>query len=270
MTDGPDMSRVVLLGASNLTRGMSTAVATARLIVGRGLRPIEITAALGHGRSYGLRSTVLARSLPGISQCGLWNALERRPPAIRCFALVTDIGNDILYGAEPDEIADWVASCLDRLLDARARIVVTQLPMMSIERTRRWQFEILKRTLFPSCRVSYDRALDAARTVQAVLRDLTEARGIRLIEPDVSWFGVDPIHVRMRHYPEAWATYMAPWREDAQDGSRHCPSTLARASVRRWVTLRTATPERWWLFGRARGASQPVRRLPDGTTISLY
>ncbi len=42
--------RVVLLGASNLTRGISTAVGTARMILGE---PGEYLIAMGHGRSYG-------------------------------------------------------------------------------------------------------------------------------------------------------------------------------------------------------------------------
>jgi len=81
--------RVVLLGASNLTRGISTAVETARLQWGR---PLDVMAALGHGRSYGLASRLLCRTLPSIVECGLWPALAARPPAPTA-ALVTDVGN---------------------------------------------------------------------------------------------------------------------------------------------------------------------------------
>ena len=57
---------------------------------------------------------MLGRELPGITTCGLWDALAARPPA-RTAALVTDVGNDLLYGAPVAAILDWVAECLDRL-----------------------------------------------------------------------------------------------------------------------------------------------------------
>src|SRR5262245_61538357 len=79
--------RIVLLGASNLTRGISTAVETAGTLLGR---PLEVLAAFGHGRSYGMSNCVLGRSLPGIVECGLWRSLAALPPAPTS-ALVTDI-----------------------------------------------------------------------------------------------------------------------------------------------------------------------------------
>ena len=108
--------RVILLGASNVTRSMSTIVETAELVWGR---PLDLLAACGHGRSYGRTSCVFGRSLPGILECGLWDELSRRP-ALPTAALVTDIGNDILYGAGVDQIAAWVEQSLIRLRGLRA------------------------------------------------------------------------------------------------------------------------------------------------------
>src|SRR5947207_14876376 len=88
------VSRVVALGASNLTRGLRIVVSTARQTWGP---DIEIFGALGHGRSYGADSRVFVRRLPGILQSGLWRDLAARPP-VPTRALVTDVGNDILYG----------------------------------------------------------------------------------------------------------------------------------------------------------------------------
>ena len=91
--------RVVLLGASNLTRGLSTAVEASRLRWGR---PLEMLIAAGHGRSYGLTSRVLARTLPSILACGLWDELAQRA-TMPTAALITDIGSDLLYGAATAE-----------------------------------------------------------------------------------------------------------------------------------------------------------------------
>ena len=94
--------RVVLLGASNLTRGISTAVETTRRAVGG---PAEYFIAMGHGRSYGARSRVMGRGLPGITECGLWGALgDDHSPT---YALLTDVGNDVAYGASVDTITGF-------------------------------------------------------------------------------------------------------------------------------------------------------------------
>ena len=85
---------MVALGASNLTRGLQTVVSTARTAWGP---DVQVVAALGHGRSYGATSAFLVRRLPGILRSGLWAELESAP-AVPTKALVTDVGNDILYG----------------------------------------------------------------------------------------------------------------------------------------------------------------------------
>ena len=92
--------RVILLGASNLVLSFPTIVATARATWGE---PIEFMAAMGHGRSYGKDTSVFGRKISGIFPCALWQDLQNRPP-MPTTALVTDIGNDLLYGVTPDQL----------------------------------------------------------------------------------------------------------------------------------------------------------------------
>ncbi len=66
--------RVVLLGASNLSQGIATVVQTAQNVQGQS---VEVLAAAGFGRSYGMDSRVLGRTLPGIIHCGLWDRLNQ-------------------------------------------------------------------------------------------------------------------------------------------------------------------------------------------------
>jgi hypothetical protein len=252
--------RVVLLGASNLTRGISTVVETAQAVWGS---PLEVLAALGHGRSYGLRSRVLGRELPGITSCGLWGDLAARGPA-ETAALVTDIGNDLLYGASVPTILGWVAESLDRLMPLGARTVMTLLPLASVETLSQWRFKIARTCAFPKSRAQFDEILHQARELNAGLARLAAERNVRIVEQRGAWYGFDAIHIRLRHRRAAWSEILAPW----SDAPSAAPT--ARGSLTRWLYLRSLPPLERRLFGRARRAAQPSGRLRDGTTIALY
>lgn len=252
--------RVVLLGASNLTRGISTVVDTARQIWGA---PLEIFAALGHGRSYGMTSAVLARRLPGILQCGLWDALSALPPAPTA-ALVTDVGNDILYGAPVEAILDWVEECLERLERLDAPIVLTLPPTATVTALSGWRYTVIRACAFPGCRLSRNDAFSRAKQLDEGLQRLAERRGLRAVRPRVEWYGFDPIHIRRRHWPTAWSEVLSGW-SDARDAAN-----LARGSFAQQFYLKSRAPALRTIFGIEQRRAQPSGRLRDGTTIAVY
>ena len=147
---GPDVARVVALGASNLTRGFPAVVAAARAAWGP---EVEVLAALGHGRSYGVRSRVGIRALPGILESGLWRALGSLPerPAR---ALVADVGNDIMYGVPAPRVLAWVDEALGRLQRVTRDITLTGLPLDGIRRLSTARFLVFRSIFFPYCRLS--------------------------------------------------------------------------------------------------------------------
>ena len=147
-----DIARVVAIGASNLTRGFQAVVSTARSAWGP---DVEIVAALGHGRSYGTASQFLIRRLPGILDSGLWQRLEGAP-AVPTRAVVTDVGNDIVYGFPAEQILAWVDDALARLARVSDDVVLTDLPMESLRRLSPWKFRMVRQMLFPSCRLPFD------------------------------------------------------------------------------------------------------------------
>ena len=108
------MNQLILIGASNVT------IAFPRLVNGLAEwvdEPLEIWGVHGHGRSYGAWSKVLGRALPGITESRFWDDWAPSDSSAPPRALVTDIGNDILYGHDTDQILDWVETCLKRLQD---------------------------------------------------------------------------------------------------------------------------------------------------------
>jgi hypothetical protein len=251
--------RVVLLGASNLTRGMSTVFETAGAFCGR---PLEIFAALGHGRSYGMYSSLLGRRLPGILSCGLWEGLDARPPASTA-ALLTDIGNDLLYEVPPGQVAQWVRECTDRLLARSARVVMTMLPLSNSSGLSEWRFTFLRTCFFPSCQLGLEELLSRASELDELLRRLCAERGIPVIEPRREWYGLDPIHIRLRNWRIAWSEILSQWC----DGP---PPPVPVPSLRHWLRLRLLPPEQRWFFGFSQRRAQPAGQLGDGSAVFLY
>ena len=251
-----EVGRVVALGASNLTRGFQALVSTARGAWGPRL---EVLAALGHGRSYGSRSQVAFRALPGILECGLWHEMESRP-RMATRALVTDVGNDILYGFSPEQTVAWVAEALRRLGHVTEDIVVTGLPLSGIRSLSRLKFLAFRSILVPSCRLSLPQVLERAERVNVGLAELASAHGARFLPPDPAWYGFDPVHVRPSRWRQAWERILGAQPQATSNG-------VFTTEALRLYLMR---PERRWLFGLEQVTPQSGTALPDGGRVWLY
>ncbi len=86
-----------------------------------------------------------------------------------------------------------------------------------------------------------------------------------IVEQEGRWFGLDPVHVRLRDLPEAWATMMAPW---ASDGSM--PGLAGRGALAQRLGLQVWRPAEWAWLGLRLGQPQPAGRLSDGSRVWLY
>jgi hypothetical protein len=250
--------RAVLLGASNLRASLPLAV---NLLRHRSGGPVEVLAACGHGRSYIAWSRFLGiRRLPGIVGCGLWQALENRP-ARPTFALLTDAGNDLVYGAGAVEIARGIEVCLERLAARQARVVLTLLPLARLERLSPWEVRLAVSLLFPGRQAPWPALLERARELDERLRRLGREHGAQIVEPEASWYGIDPIHPRRGRRREVW--------ERLTGAAGAAGKALPPAGPVR-VRLPLLGAETLRLAGRTLVTSQPAVHLPDGTTVALY
>jgi hypothetical protein len=225
--------------------------------------PLEVFLAAGHGRSYGMHSTVLGRTLPGITQCGLWQALDQRPGS-SIAALITDVGNDLLYEQPVEQIAAWVEQCLERLQRVDARIVVTRLPLVNLETLSPRRYAAVRSLFFPRCRLNLAEVCQRAHQLDQRLGELAMARGVPTIAPRREWYGLDPIHVLRRRRPEAWREILSGWTGCAVNAARDAIGWHRTARVK-WLR-----PERRWLLGREQCSVQPAARWSDGESIAIY
>lgn len=215
-------NRIILLGASNLT--LSLRLVT-HLMQQRLNGPSEILAAVGHGRAYGLANQVLLRGLPGINASGLWPQLNS-VGVLPTYALLTDIGNDILFGSNPEQILRSVVWCVEQLQMQSAKIVVTNLPMASIEDLSERRYTFYRNIFYPFCRLPRSETVSRVRAVHQGLIDLASHRNFTLYEQEPVWFGPDGIHV---HYWKRRAFYrdileQFPLRSDRQGDVEEAPN----------------------------------------------
>ena len=249
-------ARVVALGASNLTRGFHAVVSTARSEWGP---DVEIVAALGHGRSYGTDSTFLGRTLPGILESGLWEGLAALPPA-PTRAVVSDVGNDILYGFAAPTILGWVEEAIERLQTLGAEVILAGLPKVGVDDISHARYLVFRSILFPRCRLSFADVSAAAATIETGLARIARVRRLRYVPLKPEWYGVDPIHIRPAHWRDAWqeilygrpraAAMRAPWGEG--------------------MRLYFLRPERQRLFGVTQVTAQTGTRLAAGGKVWLF
>jgi hypothetical protein len=251
-----DIVRVVALGASNLTRGFQTVVSSARSAWGP---DVEVLAALGHGRSYGVPSRIIVRTLPGILKSGLWAELERRPPTATR-GLVTDVGNDILYGFSVERTLGWVEEALVRLGGVTKDIVLTDLPLASIHRLSNLKFLAFRSVLVPSCRLSLSQVIGRSERVNEGLEKLSAAHGAKLVRLDPAWYGFDPIHVRPSLWRSAWQQILGVQPQAKPD----------RGSTSESVQLYFLRPERRLMCGVEQFTPQSGVALRAGGQVWLY
>ena len=169
-------------------------------------RPLDLLAACGHGRSYG--DNRAGRGLPSIP--ALWERLRERSSAPTA-ALLTDVGNDLLYQAPVATILAWVESCLRRLRECDARVIVTGLPLCNLANPSPRRFLFFRTLFFPGCSLPLEQLIDSARRLDDGLASLTERYQAVRVEPQAAWYGLDPIHLRYLQADHLWPEILASW-----------------------------------------------------------
>ena len=255
---GPRADRFVVLGASNVSRGLSRLTAALRA---RGPEPVELFVAAGHGRGYGVNTRVAWRRLPSILASGLWRALDREQ-VVRPAAIVTDVGNELLYGLGVSAVATAVREAVFRLADRGGRIVITGLPLAGIAGVGSVRYRLLRTLYVPGCLLSLAAIKDASRWLDDELRAIAAATGATFLEQPGEWYGFDALHVRRLHLDTFWQRVGDAWG---------LPVATARPqpSLTEWAVLGSRAAEVRSLAGRMLLTRQPVVAR-DGFRVWMY
>ena len=238
---------VVVLGASNVSRGLPRLAATARA---RAAGPLDLFVAAGHGRGYGVSTRVWQRRLPAILASGLWRALDRER-AVQALALITDVGNELLYGLGVTAVAGAVREAAKRLADRRARLVITGLPLAGIAGVGAVRYRLLRTLYVPGCLLGLAELKEATRWLDDELQAIAVDTGAAFLEQPAEWYGVDALHVRRPHLDALWQRVCDAWTLPAA-------TTRPRVTLADWAVLGSRAAEVRSLGRITRLTRQPV------------
>lgn len=246
-------ARLVLLGASNVRRVLPELLREARDRLGS---PLQAIVSHGNGRSYLGPSTFLFRGLDVIAPEAFWSF--ENGPDLPTFALVADAGNDLAYGAAPGPVADSIERTVARLAASRARTVVLGMPLASFANLGALRFHAARALFFPTRRIERAKLLADARELDGELARIARRHGAAFVVPRADWYGLDPIHIRLRARSDAARVLFESFGPRAA-APRHALELGALGRLK---------PAEWTWFGQAARWPQPSAALSDGTRIS--
>ena len=167
-------------------------------------RPVEYLHAMGPGRAYITEGGLLNAVYPPILNCGILDAARKKDKDKTTVALVTDIGNDIMYGVPAEEIVAGLQTLFSELEEIGADTFITAIPVDLEKDVGESYFRILRRIFFPKSRVEYH---EAASTVQTVNRFIKESASKKIValEGMEKFCGRDKIHYSLLGCHRAWS-----------------------------------------------------------------
>jgi hypothetical protein len=264
----PPRTRLILLGASNLSIGLSHALAAARNTINQ---PIDVFAAIGSGRSLGTWSSVLGRSIPGILHSRIWNALQvtdtpHPPPTL---ALLTDIGNDIVYEVPPEQILAWVTEIIHRLQSHNARIILSLPPLARINKLSPASFLLARTLLFPRRRIKFQVARERVLHVADQLQFLADKESIATVAPPLDWYALDPVHIRRAARSTAWSHMFQVWRNPQK--TPESADEPVSFSIARRLRMRFLRPAHMRILGvNFESRNQRIHAFAGDSTLQLF
>jgi hypothetical protein len=199
---------LILLGASNLSRGCFAFARHMKACLYP--RKVEVLIASGPGRAYCASGGLLNVSYPPIYASDIFEvARDKSESGYRVVALITDIGNDIMYGVSTEKILETLQQVFSRLQSIHAEIFYTTLPGAFEKKNHPIRFCILRSLLFPHSTVTYDEATAGIIEVNRFLKESTGRYG-HLIPEMNRYLGFDKIHYGWLRAHSAWSHVAKP------------------------------------------------------------
>jgi hypothetical protein len=192
----------LLMGASNLARGYS--MFTRHISNCFGKNKTEFLNALGPGRGFCARGGMFNFTYPPIQDCRILEVAEKKSCDTRV-VLITDIGNDLMYGVSADTLIESLDGLIDRALQWDAEIFLTSIHVNLKKDVSQTMFLILKSFFYPGSNITYEETDLFIVKVNGYLEEKSRQNDkVHLISGMGSFAGADKIHYSLLQTHSAW------------------------------------------------------------------
>ncbi len=189
----------ILLGASNLARAQF------------GLNHhfeksfpnlISTSIASGPGRAYCVSGGIFGLNYPPLKTSEIINAGREKSSNYRqTISLISDIGNDIMYGVPVQKLIQDLEKSILNLSEFCSHVFTIPIPCKKIETLSDWQINALKKILFPKCELSPEKIISSIQTVNQFLSELNTPKFtlLKTMDDCIGWdrahYGISKMHI---------------------------------------------------------------------------
>ena len=193
----------LLLGASNLARGYS--MLTQHL--SRCREKTEFLNALGPGRGFCARGGMFNFTYSPILTSRVIESAEKKSKhAFHTAVLITDIGNDLMYGVSAKTLITSLDSIIDRMLGWNANIFLTSIHVNLKKDVSPTTFLLLRLLFYPGSKVTFEEADLLVTKVNRYLEEKSRINErVHLIKGMETFAGLDKIHFSILKAHLAWS-----------------------------------------------------------------
>ena len=192
----------LFMGASNLARGYS--LLTRHISSCFGKNKTEFLNALGPGRGFCARGGMFNFTYRPIQDCRILEVAKKKSCDTRA-VLITDIGNDLMYGVLADTLIESLEGLIGRALQWDAEIFLTSIHVNLKKDVSPTMFFILKSFFYPGSSITYEEADLFITKVNAYLEEKArQNERVYLISGMTSFIGMDKIHYSFFKTHLAW------------------------------------------------------------------
>jgi hypothetical protein len=203
VTEHPTKPKIhfILLGASNLARAR---FGLNQYLENSFSNSISTSIASGPGRAYCVSGGIFGLNYPPLKTSKIINAgREESSNYSQTIALISDIGNDIMYGVPIQKLIQDLEKSIRDLSDFCSHVFTVPIPCKKIENLSHWQINALKRFLFPTCQLSPGQIISSIQTVNQLLSEINTPK-FTLLKTMDDCIGWDRAHYDLSKMHIAW------------------------------------------------------------------
>ena len=167
----------------------------------------EFLNALGPGRGFCARGGIFNITYSPIQDCRIIESAKKQSKeALHTVVLITDIGNDLMYGVSADTLIESLDIMIDEILKWDAEIFMTPIHVNLKKDISQTIFLVLRFLLYPSSKVNYEELDLFVLKINDYLEE--KVRGnerMHLITGLEAFVGLDRIHYSLLKTHAVWS-----------------------------------------------------------------